>query len=170
MWPTYLSRRNSRAVEGGTVNDVVSVRSLLLAIVMGVSFFFLNELAHAFFTRTPLPELLKNYWYDHPRLGVWAIGALRSLVVHWLIGIGVGLALALAVRRDFLFYGAVATGAWLIMAVQMRLDGWYALLQFGSAFWLSMRVDAISLDPIGALSALIALPLCTWWWGRSLNG
>jgi hypothetical protein len=56
-----------------------------------------------------------------------------------------------------------------MMAVQMRLDGWYALLQFGPAFWLSMRVDAISLDPLGAMSALFALPICTHWWGKALS-
>jgi hypothetical protein len=156
-------------VAGDTSNDVVSIRRILLAMVMGLSFYFLNDLAHGFFGRTPLPELLKEFWYRYPRLGAWSIGGLRSLVVHWLIAIGVGLALALAVRRDLFFYGAVATGTWLMMAVQMRLDGWYALLQFGPAFWLSMRVDAISLDPLGAMSALFALPICTHWWGKALS-
>ncbi|MFK8014563.1 MAG: hypothetical protein AB8G17_03825 [Gammaproteobacteria bacterium] len=146
----------------------LSVKLSLMAMVMGLSYFFLNEMAQAFFTRQRLPGLVQEFWYTHPLLGAWLIGGLKALVVHWLIGITVGLALALLVRRDHFFFGAVATGAFLMMALQMRLDGMFALLQVGPEFWLSLRWDALTLDPLGSLSALLALPVCTWWWGKVL--
>lgn len=149
-------------------SDRLSVKLSLLAMVMGLSYFFLNELALGFFTRQRLPDVVLNFWYANPLPGAWLIGGLKALVVHWLIGITVGLALALLVRRDYFFFGAVATGAFLMMALQMRLDGLYSVFQVGLGFWWSMRIDAITLDPLGAVSALLALPVCTWWWGKVL--
>ena len=146
----------------------VSVRSMLLSIGAGVLFFYLSDTARTLSGGIALPEAIKEFWYAHPLAGAWLIGALDSLAAHWLTGLVVGLALALAVRRDFWFYGAVATGAWLIMALQMRLDGWYALLQVGPSFWLALKIDALSFDPVGSLSAWLALPVCTHLWGRRL--
>lgn len=150
-------------------SDLKSIGLMLLAMVMGLSYFFLNELARAYVTRRPLPSFVRDFWYEHPVPGAWLMGGFQSLIVHWLIGITVGLALALLVRRHYWFFGAVATGTWLMMALQMRLDGWYALLQVGPEFWWSLRMDGITHDPIGSLSALIALPVCTWCWGKVLS-
>lgn len=144
----------------------LSLIALLLAVLMGMAYFFLHELAQGYFTRVRLPGFVYQFWYSQPTLGAWFIGILGALVTHWLIAITVGLALAVAVRRDYWLYGTVAVGAWLMCAWLFRLDGWYSALQFGPGFWVAMRLKFLAIDPFGTLSALIALPICTSWWGR----
>ncbi len=144
----------------------LSILALFLAVVMGMAYFFLHEMAQAYFTRVRLPEPVYAFWYNQPTLGAWVIGALGALVSHWLIALTVGLALALAVRRDFWLYGTIAVGAWLMCAWLFRLEGWYSALQFGPVFWINMRAKLFLLDPVGAFSALLALPICTAFWGR----
>ena len=153
-------------MDARAADNSVAPGALVLAVVMGMAYFFLHELAQAYFTRARLPDVVYSFWYAQPTLGGWLIGALGALVSHWLIGLTVGLALALAVRRQFLLYGTVALGAWLMCAWMFRLDGWYSAVQFGPDFWVTMRAKALVTDPVGALSALLALPLCTAWWGR----
>lgn len=144
------------------------IGALMIALVLGISYFFLHELAQAWFTRVRLPDAVMSFWYGQPRLGAWLIGAMQAVVTHWLVALSVGLALALAVRRELWLYGSMALGAWLTSAWLWRLDGWYALAQFGPQFWISMQTDALTLDPIGVLSAILALPVCAAWWGRRL--
>lgn len=144
----------------------ISVFALLLAVLMGMAYFFLHELAQGFFSRQRLPEVVYEFWYAQPTIGAWFIGGLGALVSHWLIAMTVGLALALAVRRDYLLYGTIAVGAWLMCAWFFRLDGWYSAVQFGPGFWINMRLKHLAIDPLGVLSAFVALPLCTAWWGR----
>ena len=158
----------------GNVQDVrpdngPDVKLVLAAIAAGVAFFFLSDAARNYCDSRLLPANVKHFWYANPLTGTWLIGALYSVAAHWLTGVVTGFALALVVRRDYWFFGAIATGAWLMMALQMRLDGWYAMLQVGPSFWLALKVDALKLDPIGSLGALLALPLCTWLWGRILR-
>ncbi len=160
---------NADAIDDRSAADRVSFWLTLLSMVMGLSYFFLSELARSYVTRTPLPAVVRDFWYAYPLPGAWLMGGFESLIVHWLIGMPVGLALALLVRRHYWFFGAVATGTWLMMALQTRIDGWYALLQVGPEFWWSLRLDGITHDPIGSLSALIALSVCTWFWGKVLS-
>lgn len=157
------------ALEGVPSQRGPDVRLILTSIAAGVAYFFLSDAARDFCDSQALPQGVKDFWYAHPTTGTWLVGALTSVAVHWLTAIVAGLGLALAVRRDYWFAGAIATGAWLMAALQMRLEGWYAMLQIGPSFWLALKVNALTVDPFGSLSALFALALCTWGWGRVLR-
>ena len=49
--------------------DRLDITLSLFALVMGLSYYFLNELALGFFTRQRLPEFVLNFWYSSPLLG-----------------------------------------------------------------------------------------------------
>lgn len=163
---------------GSGTNDTVSatgnrqgpdVKLILASIAAGAVYFFLSDAARDFCDGQLLPDSLKHFWYAYPAAGTLLVGVLSSVAAHWSTGIVVGLALALVVRQDYWFFGSIATGAWLMMALLVRVEGWYAMLQIGPEFWLAMRLDALRLDPFGTISALFALALCTGLWGRILR-
>ncbi|MEM6638488.1 MAG: hypothetical protein AAF610_01160 [Pseudomonadota bacterium] len=146
--------------------DTVRVLPLIAAVLAGMAYFHLHEQSAAWYTATRLPDALYTFWFASPLLGGWLIGGVGALISHWAVALVVGLLLAMIVRRDFWLYGAIAVGASLTTAWLVRLDGWFSVLQFGPGFWLSMRAKWLTVDPIGVLSALLAMPLCTAWWGR----
>lgn len=147
---------------------MTTVRALLVSILLGLGYYMLIDAARGFIASQRLPEPLMDLWIARPLLGAWLIGALEAVVSYWLMAASVGLALALLVRREFVFYGAVATGAALIVGAQLDMDGWYALVSIGPDFWLAHQLNSIAHDPFGALSLLLALPVSTWVWGRLL--
>ena len=98
------------------------------------------------------------------------VNALTAALTYWLLAAAVGFAIAAAVRDDYVFYGAVATGVFLVLTAASDYDGFQAFVEVGPDFWFALRTDAVLNDPFGTFSRWFSLPICAWLWGRGLFG
>jgi hypothetical protein len=143
---------------------------IIAAALLGIGYFVVVEAALRWLAGRPLPAGLLSFWIEYPRIGTLAVSGYTALLSHWLVAAAVGLIVASVARRDFLFHGAIAVGAYLVCNTQLTFEGLQSMFQIGPDFWLALKVDAARTDPFGMLSRWLALPLCTWLWGNALFG
>ncbi len=141
---------------------------LLYCVVLGALFHYLVRFVQAQVTAMSLPSFLLDLWASAPLLGGLLVNVILALLTYWLLGAAVGFAIAAAVRHDYVFYGAVATGVYLMFNAATSYDGWQAFVEVGPEFWLALRGDALLNDPFGTFSRWFCLPLTAWLWGRWL--
>ena len=145
-----------------------SLGHLLYCVVLGALFYYLVGFVQAQVTAMSLPQFLLDIWSSAPVFGGLLVNALLAAVTYWLLAAAIGFAIAAAVRHDYVFFGAVATGVYLMVASATSYDGWQAFVEVGPEFWLALRADALINDPFGTASRWFALPVAAWLWGRYL--
>jgi hypothetical protein len=153
---------------GGASGGGQSWPRIAAAALLGIGYFVLVEAALRWLAGRPLPAGLLAFWIEHPRIGTLAVSAYTAALSHWLVAAAIGLIVANVARRDFLFFGAIAVGAYLVCNMQLTFEGMQAMLQIGPDFWLALKLDAARTDPFGMLSRWLALPACSCLWGAAL--